>query len=55
MRTIEGIIIALITFVIMAAFAMGLQWINARWSVLGTLPIALVIGIAIYLHHRWTT
>lgn len=52
MRTVEGIIVAAITFAIMVAFALGLQWLNARWSILATGPIVLVIGIAIYLHHR---
>jgi hypothetical protein len=52
MRTVEGIIIAILTFIVMTAFAMGMQWINARWSIFGTFPILLVIGIAIYLHHR---
>ena len=52
MRTVEGLIVAAITFAVMAAFAMGLQWLNSRWSLLGTGPVLLVIGIAIYLHHR---
>lgn len=52
MRSVEGIIVAAITFAVMAAFAMGLQWINAHWSIWGTFPIGITIGIAIYLHHR---
>lgn len=52
MRAAEGIIVAAITFAVMVAFAMGLQWLNARWSVLGTGPVVALIGIAIYLHHR---
>jgi CDP-diglyceride synthetase len=52
MRTVEGIIVAAITFAVMAAFAMLLQWINAHWSIWGTFPIGITIGIAIYLHHR---
>jgi len=52
MRTLEGFVVAAITFAVMTAFAMGLQWLNARWSIFGTFPVLLVIGIAIYLHHR---
>lgn len=52
MRTVEGIIVAAITFAVMSGFAMGLQWLNARWSIWGTFPIGIAIGIAIYLHHR---
>lgn len=50
---IHVIICSVLTFAVMTAFAMLLQWLNAQWSVLGTAPIfvaLIIIALAIW---RW--
>lgn len=50
---IHVIICSVLTFIVMSAFAMFMQWVNAQWSVFGTAPIVAVILIAALLIHRW--
>lgn len=53
MRIVHGLILMALTFAVMTAAAFGLQWLNARWSVLGTAPFAIaVIAMIIYLRRR---
>lgn len=53
MRTFTGFMLMAVTFAIMTALGLGLQWLNARYSVLGTAPFAIaVIIMIIYLRRR---
>ena len=53
MRTFTGFMLMAVTFAIMTALGLGLQWLNARYSVFGTAPFAIaVIIMIIYLRRR---
>ncbi len=50
---IHVIICSVLTFIVMSAVAMFMQWVNAHWSILGTGPILGIVLLTAFLIHRW--
>ena len=50
---IHVIICSALTFAFMTALGMGLQWLNAEYSVFGTAPIFALVIIMALLIRRW--